>query len=153
MPRSSTWTTSRSHHQTVREAFGWNCIYCRRRLRRRGRRDSAVNPSLDHVVPRAGGGLDTAENIVLSCRRCNEQKASQSLVQWLLNEPKKGLKARSQHPAGALLRVMEFQELESSGSWPPKSRIEQEDIPLRPLQSLLEIPLAKDVLPEVDWSR
>ncbi len=43
------------------------CQYCGRRLPR-----SELN--LDHVVPRAQGGLSTWENVVCSCHACNRRK-------------------------------------------------------------------------------
>lgn len=43
------------------------CAYCGERIERgRGTRD--------HVLPRARGGLDVWENVVVACRHCNERK-------------------------------------------------------------------------------
>jgi hypothetical protein len=45
------------------------CHYCERPV-------GHDTGSVDHVVPQAVGGLDLAENYVLSCRWCNSSKAS-----------------------------------------------------------------------------
>lgn len=33
-------------------------------------------PSQDHKIPRSRKGADTRDNIIICCRRCNEEKAS-----------------------------------------------------------------------------
>lgn len=43
---------------------GWACQYC----------GSRSNLTVDHVVPRAKGGVSTWENIVASCAPCNRRK-------------------------------------------------------------------------------
>lgn len=45
--------------------------------------DFGRRPSWDHRVPMSQGGLDDAENLVLSCRRCNSMKGTGSLVMLL----------------------------------------------------------------------
>jgi 5-methylcytosine-specific restriction endonuclease McrA len=51
------------------------CAYC-------------ANPAdtLDHVVPRIGGGLTVAENLVPACRRCNGAKGSDDWRQWFADQ-------------------------------------------------------------------
>jgi 5-methylcytosine-specific restriction endonuclease McrA len=49
----------------IRDQF--QCQYC-------GRRPSARDLNVDHVVPRSRGGLDSWENLVVSCRPCNLRK-------------------------------------------------------------------------------
>ena len=36
---------------------------------------------IDHIIPRARGGLDTAENLCASCYRCNEYKGTRTHAQ------------------------------------------------------------------------
>lgn len=37
---------------------------------------------MDHILPRARGGTDRAENLVPACRRCNSSKGSKDLLEW-----------------------------------------------------------------------
>lgn len=37
---------------------------------------------LDHLVPKAAGGLDIPENLVVACHRCNSARQNMSLAQW-----------------------------------------------------------------------
>ncbi len=46
---------------------GFQCQYC-------GRRPHQRELNIDHVVPRSRGGLDSWENLVISCRTCNLKK-------------------------------------------------------------------------------
>ena len=57
---------------------GWACQYC-----------GASAENVDHVLPRSKGGLHEWENVVASCRRCNQRKENR-----LAHEV--GLKLRSQ---------------------------------------------------------
>ena len=52
--------------------------------------------NLDHTHPRARGGSNSVTNLVVSCRRCNEDKGNQLLSDWL---------AHSQTKTGALHRA------------------------------------------------
>lgn len=52
------------------------CLYCGKALRR-GR------ATLDHLVPLVRGGRHTRDNLVLSCRSCNEAKRDRTLDEWL----------------------------------------------------------------------
>jgi 5-methylcytosine-specific restriction endonuclease McrA len=45
----------------------YQCQYC-------GRRPSARDLNVDHVLPRSRGGADSWENLVISCRACNLRK-------------------------------------------------------------------------------
>jgi len=59
------------------------CQYC-------GRKRPTEDLSIDHVVPRARGGLATWENCVVACLRCNSVKGSRSLEECglhLLRKP------------------------------------------------------------------
>lgn len=63
--RSEVWDKTNGH-----------CWYC----------DKALNPfrdlHIDHVVPRARGGLDTIDNLVPACATCNLSKGAKSLDEW-----------------------------------------------------------------------
>ncbi|MCU0722173.1 MAG: HNH endonuclease [Planctomycetes bacterium] len=50
---------------------GNRCQYC-------GRRFPSSELSLDHVVPRSGGGDSTWENLVSACRECNARKGGRT---------------------------------------------------------------------------
>lgn len=61
------------------------CQYC-------GCQPGSEELTIDHVVPRAHGGLTTWENCVLACVDCNRKKADKTVKQakmTLLKEPKK----------------------------------------------------------------
>lgn len=61
------------------------CQYC-------GERFSTSKLSLDHVVPRSRGGIESWENIVCACVRCNVRKGGRTPTEAnmrLLREPKK----------------------------------------------------------------
>jgi len=62
------------------------CQYC-------GRRPKSDELTIDHVVPRAHGGMSTWDNCVLACIRCNHTKADRTPA-------KAGMKLRTQptHP-------------------------------------------------------
>jgi 5-methylcytosine-specific restriction endonuclease McrA len=49
----------------IRDSF--QCQYC-------GRSPTQRDLNVDHVVPRSRGGLDSWENLVVSCRTCNLRK-------------------------------------------------------------------------------
>lgn len=50
----------------------WVCQYCRKQLHE-------SDATIDHVVPRAQGGISSWENCVLACINCNKKKADRSL--------------------------------------------------------------------------
>ncbi len=50
---------------------GYVCQYC-------GSKFTAVNLSLDHVVPKAQGGKSRWENLVTSCKPCNHTKGDRT---------------------------------------------------------------------------
>ena len=47
------------------------CVYC-----------GAKATEIDHVIPRAKGGTDSAYNLVASCRACNEKKSNKTLKEF-----------------------------------------------------------------------
>jgi 5-methylcytosine-specific restriction endonuclease McrA len=61
------------------------CQYC-------GKRFATSDLNLDHVVPRAQGGITSWENVVCSCHRCNRLKGGLTPVQAgmrLVSPPRK----------------------------------------------------------------
>ena len=48
------------------------CVYCQ----------STVKLSLDHLIPKAFGGSDSADNLVYACRSCNSSKGGRDLLVW-----------------------------------------------------------------------
>jgi hypothetical protein len=58
------------------------CIYC----------SSPDNPSIDHLIPKARGGPDIADNAILACRKCNSSKGDKGVYEWY------GLERRNEIP-------------------------------------------------------
>lgn len=63
----------------VRIRQSHRCAYCWK-LTQRGH--------IDHVIPRAAGGSNRADNLVYACRECNLNKADQDLAAFLARRPK-----------------------------------------------------------------
>jgi 5-methylcytosine-specific restriction endonuclease McrA len=49
----------------------YRCQYC-------GRRGTAFDLTLDHILPKSRGGRTLAENLVTSCRGCNNRKGDRT---------------------------------------------------------------------------
>lgn len=49
----------------------YRCQYC-------GRRGTAFDLTLDHILPKSRGGRTVAENLVTSCRECNNRKSDRT---------------------------------------------------------------------------
>ena len=49
------------------------CVFC----------SSKENLQNDHLIPRARGGPDTGDNMVLSCRTCNISRGDKCIFEWL----------------------------------------------------------------------
>lgn len=41
----------------------------------------------DHLIPLSKGGPNTAENVVIACRRCNRSRCNRDAPSWLAKEP------------------------------------------------------------------
>ena len=65
--RGAAWEAVR---RAVLERDGWQCSYCHKHLEGR-------DATVDHIVPKAAGGTDEADNLVAACRRCNGIKSDQ----------------------------------------------------------------------------
>lgn len=48
------------------------CAYC----------SAAADLQWEHIVPLSRGGPDTIDNLVLSCPRCNREKAARNPIEW-----------------------------------------------------------------------
>lgn len=73
----------------------------------------------DHIIPRARGGPDTAENHVLACTKCNSSKGSKGLYEWY------GVNRKDELPrivAGKYLKMLyEIHERNNTLDTPPSS--------------------------------
>ena len=61
----------------------YRCQYC-------GERGTAVDMTMDHILPRSRGGRTCPENLAASCKRCNSRKGDRTPVEArmpLLTDP------------------------------------------------------------------
>jgi 5-methylcytosine-specific restriction endonuclease McrA len=65
-----------SFRQSIFEAWGHRCAYC-----------DAPAESLDHVLPKAKGGLTVRPNLVPACLRCNRLKSHREVFSWWRLQP------------------------------------------------------------------
>lgn len=63
--------------EIIRTRDAHACVYCGRTAEQSG-----AHLHFDHLVPRAKGGADTIDNLVLACRRCNSARQDLSLAAW-----------------------------------------------------------------------
>ncbi len=71
--------------RTLYKRDGMMCQYC-------GCRPGSEELTIDHVLPRAQGGVTSWENCILACVKCNAKKANRTPEQAgmkLLSQPKK----------------------------------------------------------------
>lgn len=68
--------TRRSFRATIFEAWSHRCAYCG---------DTAQ--SLDHVLPKARGGLTVRVNLVAACLVCNRRKGHREVFSWWREQP------------------------------------------------------------------
>ncbi len=62
--------------QSIKDQWGNACCYC----------GSTEKLSLDHVIPKVKGGLDTKNNLVCACTTCNKDKAHSPMEEWYRNQ-------------------------------------------------------------------
>lgn len=65
------WSSSIREYIREREMPN-QCIYC----------GSIENLSCDHLIPRSRGGPDTADNVVMACKRFNSSKGDKGVYEW-----------------------------------------------------------------------
>lgn len=58
----------------LRRYIGEKCPYCPTIMNRERGYHSPQSPSRDHRVPTCRGGMNVESNIIICCRRCNEEK-------------------------------------------------------------------------------
>jgi hypothetical protein len=74
----------------IKARDGNACVYCGATA------ESSGSPlHLDHLTPRAAGGLDVASNLVLACASCNRRKSALSLSVWAAQAHQLTFTARS----------------------------------------------------------
>ncbi len=56
----------------IKERWDNECAYC----------GSEENLTIDHVIPRAKGGMNTSKNMVCCCESCNHDKAHTFWEEW-----------------------------------------------------------------------
>lgn len=59
--------------EKIKLQTGQVCNYC----------GNDENLSLDHIIPKFEGGLDTAENLIYACKSCNSSKGKKDLMEWM----------------------------------------------------------------------
>jgi 5-methylcytosine-specific restriction endonuclease McrA len=67
--RSRQNRVTKRHRILARDRY--RCQYC-------GRRGTAFDLTLDHILPKSRGGRTAAENLVASCKRCNNRKGDRT---------------------------------------------------------------------------
>ena len=60
----------------IRERWDYKCAYC----------GSEENITIDHVLARSKGGLDTTKNMVCCCHSCNQDKAQEPWEEWYFSQ-------------------------------------------------------------------
>ena len=60
----------------IRERWNYKCAYC----------GSEENITIDHVLARSKGGLDTTKNMVCCCHSCNQDKAQEAWEEWYFSQ-------------------------------------------------------------------
>lgn len=69
--------------KTIMMRDKYTCQYC-------GAQPTKAELTLDHIVPKVRGGLNTWENVVCACKACNNRKGSHTLDEvnmTLLSQP------------------------------------------------------------------
>lgn len=59
----------------------WTCTWCSAHL-------DGADATVDHLTPKANGGLDSLMNCVASCRSCNGARGAKELVRQASWNPK-----------------------------------------------------------------
>lgn len=64
------WPVDLKHQ--LSEAQNHRCPFCGKYMTANGKREDL--PTFEHIRPLSRGGADAIENIVISCRGCNEER-------------------------------------------------------------------------------
>lgn len=62
----------REWRKMIKSKWGNRCAYC----------GSTENLTIDHVIPRSKGGIDSATNVVCCCFDCNQNKGYTPWEEW-----------------------------------------------------------------------
>jgi hypothetical protein len=62
--------------RAIKEHFESTCVYC-------GESYDIDELTLDHVRPRSTGGSSQTNNLVPSCKSCNQAKGTQNWISWM----------------------------------------------------------------------
>lgn len=60
---------------------GIACHYC-------GRKTTTANRHLDHIIPVEAGGINSVDNLVVSCKKCNTEKGKKEYTAYIENRIK-----------------------------------------------------------------
>ena len=75
--KRSNWAYMRTR---LAEAQNWKCCFCGCYMTEvHGSRHSVT---VEHVIPKSKGGSDTAENLVASCYRCNNNRGTKDALEF-----------------------------------------------------------------------
>ena len=55
--------------------------------------------NIDHIQPRSNGGSDRVSNLTLACVRCNQQKGSREIGEFLAHDPQRLARIEAQRKA------------------------------------------------------
>jgi hypothetical protein len=77
--------------------------------------------TIEHVLPRSGGGPNTLENMVLACGPCNHSRQSTPALAWLAQCERRGARCARTVVIAALARAR-CQESPASPAPCPKAR-------------------------------
>ena len=69
-------TCKRVSLDEIIERDGGRCAWCGAAPWRR-------DLTLEHVLPRSGGGVTTGDNALVACRRCNRERGSKPVVAYI----------------------------------------------------------------------
>lgn len=94
---------------------GWRCQYC-------GKKPAPDEITVDHVVPRAQGGLTTFENTVLACLKCNKHKDNRTPEQA-------GMKLRKMVRAADGSVQIVFYSRPKAPRWSPIFAVRRQKVP------------------------
>jgi 5-methylcytosine-specific restriction endonuclease McrA len=84
MPASSAKSRYRTRNKGwLHRHLGEPCSYCGVTMNCDGGWLGPQAPSKDHRVPRVRGGPDTRENMIVCCRRCNEDKGALTTEEYM----------------------------------------------------------------------
>ena len=63
--------------QSIKNEWGNRCAYC----------GSKHELTIDHIIPRAKGGINEVHNTLCCCRACNADKAHEDWIIWYIQQP------------------------------------------------------------------